>query len=223
MCRGRCTGQWVPIFSELTFWAMGPRAHRCQAGICRMIRVCSVWCLVDRSWGQTALSFLRPPLLMSNPMVGVGCFPDGSSSKESPCNAENARNLGSIPGWGRFPGGRHDNPLQYSCLENPMDRQAWWATFHGVAKSQTPLSYWACTRWENGGAGKKSKEGKERGLGGDEEGARIHVDSKVWSLYKFLAGSQVWKDFILPSPFPIPPWPKNSSTNLTSKNISEGR
>ena len=46
---------------------------------------------------------------------------------------------GSIPGLGRSPGG-NGNPLQYSCLENPMDRGAWWATVHGVTKSQTQLS-----------------------------------------------------------------------------------
>ena len=51
-----------------------------------------------------------------------------------------AGEVGSIPGSGRFPGGGHDNPLQDSCLENPMDREAWWATVHGVAKSQTRLS-----------------------------------------------------------------------------------
>jgi len=61
-------------------------------------------------------------------------FSGGSDSKESACNA---RNLGSIPDLGRFPGGGHGNPLQYSCLENPMDRGAWWATVHAVAKSRT--------------------------------------------------------------------------------------
>ena len=49
----------------------------------------------------------------------------------------NARGLGLIPGLGRSPGGEHGNPLQYSCLENPLDRGAWWATVHGVAKSRT--------------------------------------------------------------------------------------
>ena len=48
--------------------------------------------------------------------------------------------LGSVPGLGRSPGGGYGNPLQYSCLEKPMDREAWWATVHGVAKSQTQLS-----------------------------------------------------------------------------------
>ena len=46
---------------------------------------------------------------------------------------------GSIPGLRRSPGGGHSNPLQYSCLENPMDRGAWWATVHRVVKSQTRL------------------------------------------------------------------------------------
>ena len=63
-------------------------------------------------------------------------FPSGSDSKESACNPGE---LGWIPGWGRSPGGGHGNPLQYSCLENPGDRGAWWATVHGVAKSQTRL------------------------------------------------------------------------------------
>ena len=53
---------------------------------------------------------------------------------------DNAGDVGSIPGLGRSPGGGHGNPLQYSCLENPIDRGAWQATVHGVAKSQTGLS-----------------------------------------------------------------------------------
>ena len=63
-------------------------------------------------------------------------FPRGSDSKESACNAGDQ---GSIPGLGRSPGGGHGNPLQYSCLENPMDRGAWWATVHRVTRSQTQL------------------------------------------------------------------------------------
>ena len=50
---------------------------------------------------------------------------------------ETLRDTGSTPGSGRSPGGGHGNPLQYSCLENPMDRGAWWTRIHGVAKSQT--------------------------------------------------------------------------------------
>ena len=61
-------------------------------------------------------------------------FPGGSDGEESACNVGD---LGSILGSGRSPGEGNDNPLQYSCLENPMDRGAWGATVHGVTKSQT--------------------------------------------------------------------------------------
>ena len=64
-------------------------------------------------------------------------FPSGSVGKESACNAGDP---GSVPGLGRSPGEGNGNPLQYSCLVNSMDRGAWWATVHGVAKSQTQLS-----------------------------------------------------------------------------------
>ena len=57
--------------------------------------------------------------------------------KNPPINAIDIRDTGSIPGSGRSPGEGNGNPLQYSCLENPMDRGAWWATAHGVTKSQT--------------------------------------------------------------------------------------
>ena len=63
-------------------------------------------------------------------------FPGGSEVKVSACNAGD---LGSIPESGRCPGEGNGNPLQYSCLENPMDGGAWWATVHGVAKSRTQL------------------------------------------------------------------------------------
>ena len=56
--------------------------------------------------------------------------------KDPPANAGDAREKGSIPGLGRTPGEGNDNPLQYSCLDNPMDRGAWWATVHGFTKSQ---------------------------------------------------------------------------------------
>ena len=61
-------------------------------------------------------------------------FPGGSEVKASACNEGD---LGSIPGSGRFPGEANGNPLQYSCLENPMGRGVWWAIVHGVAKSRT--------------------------------------------------------------------------------------
>ena len=60
--------------------------------------------------------------------------------KNPSANAGDVRDSDSIPGLGRSPGEGPGNPLQYSCLENPMDRGAWWATVHGVAKSQTGLN-----------------------------------------------------------------------------------
>ena len=65
---------------------------------------------------------------------------DLPGSSDGKATASNAGDLGSIPGWGRSPGEGNGNPLQYSCLENPMDRAAWQATAHGVAKSRTRLS-----------------------------------------------------------------------------------
>ena len=67
-------------------------------------------------------------------------FPGDAVVKNPPANAGDARDVSWIPGSGRSPGGGNGNPLQYSCLGNPMDRGAWRATFHGVAKSRTPLS-----------------------------------------------------------------------------------
>ena len=68
-------------------------------------------------------------------------FPDGTVVKNLPVNTGgDARDTGSIPGSGRSPGGGNGNLLQYSCLGNPMDRGAWWATVHRVTKSQTQLS-----------------------------------------------------------------------------------
>ena len=61
--------------------------------------------------------------------------PGGSVVKNLPANAEDARDVGFIPGSGRSPGGGNGNPLQYSCLGNPMARGAWQAMLHGVTES----------------------------------------------------------------------------------------
>ena len=87
--------------------------------------------------------------------------PGGSDGKASACNEGD---LDSIPGSGRSPEEGNGTPLQYSCLENPMDRGAWWATVHGVAKSQTRLSDFTFTivhtedaeRDSSGGPGTKT-------------------------------------------------------------------
>ena len=64
-------------------------------------------------------------------------FPDGSSGNEPTTSAGDIRDTGSISGSGGSPGGKHGHPVQYSCLENPMDRGAWWATVQWVTKSPT--------------------------------------------------------------------------------------
>ena len=87
--------------------------------------------------GDAPLVALRDHLCWGSPQYWASQV---GSGKEYACNAGD---LGSIPGLGRSPGGRHGNPLQYSCLENPMDRGAWWAAVHGVAKSQTRLINWS--------------------------------------------------------------------------------
>ena len=75
---------------------------------------------------------------------GYMSFPGGLDGKES---AYNTGDWGSIPGSGRFPGEGNGNPLQYSCLEDLVDKGAGWATVHGVSKSQTRLSHWHTLKW----------------------------------------------------------------------------
>ena len=70
-------------------------------------------------------------------LICFGGFLGGSVVKNPPANTGDAC---MIPGWGKSPGEGNGNPLQYSCLENPMDRGVWQATVHGVAESQTRLS-----------------------------------------------------------------------------------
>ena len=98
------------------------------------------WLLVGGAHGSTD-QWLRKTCC---PVTGCGVirhssgyFPGGSDGKAS---AYNVGDLGSVPGSGRSPGEGNGNPLQYSCLENPMDWGAWWATVHGVAKSWTQLN-----------------------------------------------------------------------------------
>ena len=73
-------------------------------------------------------------LVSDDSLLGL---PRWLSSKEPACNAGDAGDMGSIPGLGRDPGEGNGYPLQYSCLENPMNRGAWWATVHRVTKSWT--------------------------------------------------------------------------------------
>ena len=79
-------------------------------------------------------------LLLSIKLLSIKDPSFGLPGSDGKASARNAGDLGSIPGLGRSPGEGNGNPLQYSCLENSMDGGAWWATVHGVTKSQTRLS-----------------------------------------------------------------------------------
>ena len=72
-------------------------------------------------------------------------YTDGAVVKNLPANAGGTGDVGSIPGLRRSPGLGNGNPFKYSCLENPMDRGAWWPTVHGVTKSQTRLNTYTHT------------------------------------------------------------------------------
>ena len=76
---------------------------------------------------------------MINFCAWVWGFPGGASGKEPACQCRRHRDALSIPGLGRSPGGGHGNPLQYSCLEYPMERRVWRATVHRIAKSWARL------------------------------------------------------------------------------------
>ena len=78
--------------------------------------------------------------LLQDHNLKASIFWHSALGSEVKASASNPGDLGSIPGLGRSPGEGNGNPLQYSCLENPMDGEAWWATVHGVAKSRTRLS-----------------------------------------------------------------------------------
>ena len=91
---------------------------------------------------HTIYEFICHSFFFLNIYVLFKGFPGSSEDKAS---AYNAGDPGSIPGLGRSPGEGNGNPFQYSCLKNPMDRAAWRATVHRVAKSRTRLSYFTHT------------------------------------------------------------------------------
>ena len=75
--------------------------------------------------------------MVTTTLFSVSASQVAPAVKNLPAYIEDIRDAGSIPGWGRCPGGQHGCPLQCSCLENPMDKRAWRTSVHGVAKSQT--------------------------------------------------------------------------------------
>ena len=123
-------------------------------------------------------------------------LPRWLSSKESTCNAGDAGDLGSIPGSGRSPGGGHSNPLQDSCLENSMDREAWRATVRRVTKSQTRLKRRSTHRQGQSGLCNKS---------GQNQHATVGLISEVESLVVVFMGE--WRSVLSPrDPQPSEPF-----------------
>ena len=96
--------------------------------------------IAETSWAQTVVSSISLSIQHNDLSNGLSRW---LSSKESACNAEAAGDTVSIPRFRGFPGGGNGNPLQYSCLDNPMDRGAWWAIVHGVVKSTSQI----CLHW----------------------------------------------------------------------------
>ena len=96
-----------------------------------------MWLVAQRIEIVSVLHSLSIHQFINIQVVSIWGFPGGLDDKESVCNAGDPS---LIPGSARSPGGGNGNPLQSSCLENPTHRGVWWATVHGVAKSQTPLS-----------------------------------------------------------------------------------
>ena len=112
------------------FWVGSMRWHVLNIGLAKIRLDFSI-----RLYGKTQTNFLANPILCQS-------FPGDSVVKNPLASTGDTRDAGSIPGLGRSPGRGNGIPLQYSCLENPIDRGDWQSTVHGVAKSQTPLSYW---------------------------------------------------------------------------------
>ena len=116
-----------------------------------VVSICAEWLVISPVWlfgTPVAPRFLCPCSFPGkNTRVGCHFLFQGSASqvslvvKHPYANAGDIRDTGSVPGLGWSPGGGHGNPLQYSCLENSMDRGAWWATVHRFAKSQTQLKW----------------------------------------------------------------------------------
>ena len=91
-------------------------------------------------WNQVGLKSQLYHFSGGTTQVVPDGYPDVASGNNPPASVRDARDVGSIPGLGRSPGEGNSNPLQYSCLENPMDRGAWRATVHGVAESDTTVT-----------------------------------------------------------------------------------
>ena len=132
---GKNTGVGCHILLRGTFPTQGSNPSVLCLLHCRPILYLSGKPQVEVGWAILSSNFHH--LLETNLSTRIKMFLRWLSGKESTCSAGDS---GSIPGLGRSPGGGYGNPLQYSCLENSMDRGIWQATVLGVTKSQTQLS-----------------------------------------------------------------------------------
>ena len=106
--------EFLPEKTNCPYWVL---SHCLQAG---------------RGWGWGAALYVESWAYL---LISIQMEPGGSVVKNLPAKAEDAGDAASISGSGRSPGEGNDNPLQCSCLENPMDRRVWWAIVHGATKS----------------------------------------------------------------------------------------
>ena len=114
-------------FKSRHFWGVGGHEMNREIGIDIYTRLC-----VNQITNESLLHSTR----VSTPSRGP---PDGPRGREPACQCRRWKRHRFLPGLWRSAGGEHGNPLQYSCLEDSMDRGAWWATVHGSVKSQTGL------------------------------------------------------------------------------------
>ena len=129
--------------AQIKLWTVSMRTFlgKISIWLCLLKVVSFPWCGWESSDPLSNLQWKSSSIMLCTPSAGLAwslrnCITGGSDIKGSACNAGD---VGLIP-VGISPGEGNGYPLQYSCLENPMDRGAWWATFQGVAKDQTRLS-----------------------------------------------------------------------------------
>ena len=109
---------------------------RTKARMIKINVVDKIYYILEARFNNVMKHIVKEKFYLSQNLLfwGVGGLPGISDGKESACNAGD---LDLIPGLGKSPGEGNGYPLQYSCLENSMDRGAWWATVHGITKNQT--------------------------------------------------------------------------------------
>ena len=128
-----CSSEWLcccPVHFKFTFPVL-----RCE----------KVTFTFEPHWSKTVQQVCHCNFFFKNYSY-LRDFPGSTSGKEPTCQCRRLKDVGLIPGPGRSSGGGHGNPLQYSCLENPMDRGAWWTTVRRVTESDmTEVTSHACT------------------------------------------------------------------------------